>query len=129
MSNKRQTTVLKIDALLRHATGLIWQNLPEAKQNPGELESEVIRLALRVTQNFADDLTAFGPSPPQDGQQSNMGKPWAPQADDELRGLFEAGNSIEDLALYFRRTPNAIRAHLVKLGLLDPSVFQPRFAA
>ncbi|GAC1387699.1 MAG: hypothetical protein NVSMB31_00430 [Vulcanimicrobiaceae bacterium] len=129
MSNKRETGVLQIDALLRQATGLIWQNLPEEKRSPDELESAVLRLALRITQNFAEDLTAFRPGPQETGQHSNTGKPWALQADDELRALFETGNSIEDLALYFRRTPNAIRARLVKLGLLDASTFQPRFAA
>ncbi len=129
MSNKRETIVLKIDNLLRQATGLIWQNLPDEKQQPDELESAVLRLALRITQNFSEDLATFKSGPEDAGAQSNTGKPWAAQADDELRALHETGNSIDDLALYFRRTPNAIRARLIKLGLLDAGAFQPRFAA
>ena len=59
----------------------------------------------------------------------NTGKPWSNEADDELRKLFESGNTIEDLSIYFQRTQNGVRARLVKLGLLEAAEFQPRFVA
>ncbi len=37
----------------------------------------------------------------------NAGKPWSKQDDEELRRLFSGGNSIDDLALTFARTPKA----------------------
>jgi hypothetical protein len=50
----------------------------------------------------------------------NAGKPWSNADDDELRRLFTSGNSIEDLALLFGRTPNGIRVRLERLGLIQP---------
>lgn len=47
----------------------------------------------------------------------NAGKPWRSQDDDELRRLFESGNSVDDLALTFARTPNGVRMRLEHLGL------------
>jgi hypothetical protein len=48
----------------------------------------------------------------------NAGKPWSAADDEELRRLFTAGNSIEDLALLFARTPNGVRVRLERLGLI-----------
>ena len=59
----------------------------------------------------------------------NTGKPWSREHDEELRALFESGNTVADLALYFERTQNAVRARLVKLGLLDPQAYRAVFAA
>ncbi len=47
----------------------------------------------------------------------NAGKPWSAQDDEELRRLFGSGNSIDDLALTFARTPNGVRVRLERLGL------------
>lgn len=47
----------------------------------------------------------------------NAGKPWSTQDDEELRRLFGSGNSIDDLALTFARTPKGIRVRLERLGL------------
>lgn len=46
----------------------------------------------------------------------NAGKPWSSQ-DEELRRLFGSGNSVDDLALAFARTPKGIRVRLERLGL------------
>lgn len=141
MSAKLDNQVLKIDALLRQATAQIWNSLPQEKRNGEELQSEALRLLMRVIQNFADDLIAFGPSaaPPGTGESGayervrakypNSGKAWSAQADEELRKLYESGNSVGDLSIYFQRTPNGVRARLVKFGLLAATEFQPRFAA
>lgn len=138
MSTKLNNRVLKIDALLRESTALIWNSLPAAKRNGEELQSELLRLVLRVIQNFSDDLAVFA-GPDSSGepgvservreQYPNTGKPWSAQADEELKALFESGNTIADLSLYFQRTANGIRARLVKLGLLDAESFRSRFAA
>lgn len=45
----------------------------------------------------------------------NAGKPWKAQDDQELRRLFESGNSLDDLALTFARTPKAVRMRLEHL--------------
>lgn len=47
----------------------------------------------------------------------NAGKPWNAQDDEELGRLFSGGNSVEDLALTFARTPKAVRMRLEHLGL------------
>lgn len=141
MKTNLDQSLLKIDALLRQATSLIWSTLPPEKRNPEDLQSEALRLLMRSVQNLADDLTVFGSPPSQDKQKSagiyakvrerhpNTGKPWSPEADEELRKLFESGNSIEDLAIYFQRTQNGVRGRLVKFGLLEPGQFQARFVA
>lgn len=50
----------------------------------------------------------------------NAGKPWSTQDDEELRRLFTSGNSVDDLALTFARTPNGVRVRLERLGLIAP---------
>jgi hypothetical protein len=50
-------------------------------------------------------------------QYPNAGKPWSAQDDEELRRLFTAGNSIDDLALTFARTPKGVRLRLAHLGV------------
>lgn len=47
----------------------------------------------------------------------NAGKPWTPEADRELKELFENGESVSALSRHFGRTKNAIEARLEKLGL------------
>jgi len=141
MKKTPDQTVLKIDALLRQVTALIWASLPPEKRNAEDLQSEALRLLMRSIQNLTDDLAVFGElasSAPVETQNiydqvrkrhPNTGKPWSHEADDELRKLFESGNSIEDLSIYFQRTQNGVRARLVKMGLLEANQFQPRFVA
>ena len=50
----------------------------------------------------------------------NAGKAWSTEDDEELRRLFSSGNSVDDLALLFGRTPNGVRVRLERLGLTDP---------
>lgn len=137
MSTKLTNPVLHIDALLREAAAVIWASLPPEKRDAEQLQSEALRLVMRVIENFCDDLAVFTPAPqsallerpPVRGRFANTGKPWSAQADEELRALFESGNAVADLALYFERSANGIRARLVKLGLLDANAFRSRFAA
>jgi len=96
---------------------------------------------MRSVQNLADDLVVFASKQPEQTEPGggiyakvrerhpNTGKAWSAEADEELRKLFESGNSIDDLSVYFLRTQNGVRARLVKLGLLEPSQFQARFVA
>ncbi len=49
---------------------------------------------------------------------ANAGKSWSKTDDEEISKLFLAGNSAEDLALIFGRSPNGVRMRLVKLGVL-----------
>ncbi len=45
-------------------------------------------------------------------------KRWTPNADQQLKALYQNGVPITELADYFQRRPNAIRSRLAKLGLL-----------
>ena len=47
--------------------------------------------------------------------------PWTDEDDDALRTGFEDGTKIAHLAKEFGRQPGAIRARLIKLGLIDPN--------
>ena len=51
----------------------------------------------------------------------NAGKAWSDADDEELKRLFTAGNTIEDLALLFGRTPNGVRMRLERLALISPA--------
>ncbi|GAC1506618.1 MAG: hypothetical protein NVS1B14_11880 [Vulcanimicrobiaceae bacterium] len=138
MPNTLDHTVLKIDALLRQATALMWEHLPPAKRVPEELQNEALRVMVRVVSNFADDLAVFTHDAQREASDRgakarerfpNSGRSWTPETDEELRRLFQSGNAINDLSLYFQRTENGIRGRLVKLGLLDAKEFRSRFAA
>ncbi len=52
-------------------------------------------------------------------EYSNAYLPWTDDDDDALRTGFESGTKIAHLAKEFSRKPGAIRARLVKLGLID----------
>jgi hypothetical protein len=61
-----------------------------------------------------------GPKPKKSkSQPPSAGKPWTPEQDDALRGRFAGGEKTSALAAHFGRTSGAIRARLVKLGLLE----------
>jgi len=59
---------------------------------------------------------------------ANAGKPWSRVDDEQLSKLFKAGNTIEDLSLLFGRTPNGVRMHLEKLGLIVVAKLQSAVA-
>ena len=48
-----------------------------------------------------------------------QGKPWTEAADAELRQRWQAVGDIAALAAHFERTRGAIKARLVKLGLVE----------
>ena len=48
----------------------------------------------------------------------NQGKPWAPEEDDYLRRTFQAGAEVKELSDELKRTREAIRSRLKKLGLM-----------
>lgn len=49
----------------------------------------------------------------------NAGKPWRASEDELLCMRFDAGASISEIAREHRRTEDAIRARLVRLGKID----------
>jgi hypothetical protein len=93
----------------------IWNALPEERRNSDELRSEALQLtsraaaAFRPVQNPYARLRETYP---------NAGKPWKRGDDEELRRLFAAGNSIDDLMLLFGRTRNGVEQRLLTLGLV-----------
>lgn len=122
--------LLKIDGLLKQVTLLTWNSLPQERRNPDELQNEALRLLARALDNFTDDQRAFEAQLQHDAARSrhpyarlrethpNAGKAWTAKDDEELRRLFTAGNTIDDLAPLFARTKNGVRQRLVRLGLI-----------
>jgi len=51
----------------------------------------------------------------------NAGKPWNAKDDEELRRLYTSGTALDDLSLFFGRTPNGVRVRLERLGLVEPA--------
>ena len=49
----------------------------------------------------------------------NQGKPWEPEEDDYLRRAFQEGTEVKELSAELKRTREAIRARLKKLGLMQ----------
>ncbi|HET9393070.1 MAG TPA: hypothetical protein VFO29_06105 [Candidatus Rubrimentiphilum sp.] len=117
------STLRAIDALARRMIGRIWNNLPEERRSKSQLQEEVLQFASRAAANFSpgqnpyDALRATYP---------NVGRPWKKTDDEELRRLFAAGNSVEDIMLLFGRTQKGVRLRLVRLGLITD---EPRVAA
>lgn len=60
---------------------------------------------------------------PVDPNRPKMGAPWTPEEEQQLRDGFAAQKTIPELAATHGRTPGAITARLVRLGLIeeDPS--------
>ena len=48
----------------------------------------------------------------------NQGKPWTPEEEDYLRRAFQSGVEVKELSDELKRTREAIRARLKKLGLM-----------
>ena len=49
----------------------------------------------------------------------NQGKPWEPEEDDYLRQAFQTGAEVRELSDKLKRTREAIRSRLKKLGLIQ----------
>ena len=49
----------------------------------------------------------------------NQGKAWEPEEDDYLRQAFQAGATVKELSDTLKRTRDAIRSRLKKLGLMQ----------
>jgi hypothetical protein len=69
---------------------------------------------LRVVCAAIDALGAIASS-----GRANAGRPWSPSEDGLLTQAHQAGMTIAELARAHERTPGAITARLVKLGLID----------
>ena len=110
-----QMTQSDTDALARRMLNRIWNELPQERRNADELRSEALQLTSRVAANFQP-----GHSPYAHLRETypNAGKPWKRSDDEELRRLFAAGNSIDELMLLFGRTHNGIQQRLLTLGLV-----------
>ncbi len=48
---------------MREAAGAIWASLPDEERNAEQLQSEALRLIMRVIENFCDDLATFTKAP------------------------------------------------------------------
>jgi len=54
------------------------------------------------------------------GRPRNYGLPWADDARSQVAMGFEDGKTIEELATTLERTQGAIRAELIRQGLVEP---------
>jgi hypothetical protein len=73
---------------------------------------------------LADTLLSFAgisnPSRRRPGNRpAQQGRPWSGELDAELERSWQAGESVEDIAAHFERTPGGIRARLPRVGC-DP---------
>ncbi len=107
------------DALARRLLNRVWNDLPEQRRNIDELRTEALQLTSRVAANFQP---GHNPYARLRETYPNAGKPWKRTDDEELRRLFTAGNSIDDLMLLFGRTHNGIQQRLLTLGLVPQPV-------
>ena len=69
---------------------------------------------LRVVCAALDALNAIAAS-----GRSNAGRPWSPSEDGLLTQAHQAGMTIAELSRAHERTPGAITARLVKLGMIE----------
>lgn len=78
-------------------------------------EPDVIRALFVVSQ-------ALEAKPPraQRALPANAGKPWEADEDVQLTAAHQEGKDVKAMAEQFARTPFAVEARLVKMGLLPP---------
>jgi hypothetical protein len=82
------------------------------------------RVAPTLGSVLADTLLSFAgisnPSRRRPGERpAQQGRPWTDELDAELERQWQAGESVEDIAAHFERTPGGIRARLPRVGC-DP---------
>ena len=81
-------------------------------------EPAVIR-ALFTVSHALEGTAARPPRTPRP-QAPNAGKPWAADEDTQLVAAHRNGNEVKSMAEQLGRTPFAVEARLVKMGLLPP---------
>lgn len=102
-------------ALARRMLNRIWSALPQERRTSDDLRCEALELVSRVSANFQPSENPYARMRE---TYPNAGKPWKRGDDEELRRLFAAGNSIDDLTLLFGRSHNGIAQRLLTLGLV-----------
>jgi len=55
------------------------------------------------------------------GKPKNAGTPWTQELKDKLSEEYKNGSTVEDLSISFERTEGAMKAELVRQGLMDSS--------
>ncbi len=55
------------------------------------------------------------------GKPKNAGMPWTQELKDKLSEEYKNGSTVEDLSISFERTEGAMKAELVRQGLMDAS--------
>jgi hypothetical protein len=103
------------EALARRMLNRIWHDLPEERRTSDELRSEALQLMSRAAAKFQPRQNPYARVRE---TYPNAGKPWKRTDDEELRRLFAAGNSVDDLMLLFGRTRNGVQQRLLILGLV-----------
>jgi hypothetical protein len=53
------------------------------------------------------------------GKPKNAGMPWTQESKDKLAEKYKNGSTVEDLSITFERTEGAMKAELVRQGLMD----------
>jgi hypothetical protein len=54
-----------------------------------------------------------------DGTHQNQGQPWSAELDEQLKLMWESGETTRNLSAYFGRTTGGIASRLVKLGIVE----------
>lgn len=98
-----------------------------ADQTVSRLRELVLEAATLLKDNFPVESKSGDRYARARIEHPNVGRPWARQQDQELEQLFTGGTTVDDLALFFGRTRNAIRIRLEYLKLVEPSGRKNRF--
>lgn len=56
------------------------------------------------------------------GRLKNAGLPWTKESRDKLSSMFEGGEMVSELSVYFERTQGAITSELIRQGLVEPKI-------
>ena len=75
---------------------------------------EIVR-ALNTVLRYLDNQPQKSTKPSPD----NAGKPWTVEDEEALSHMFDQGCTQKDICSYFKRSPGAIAARLVKLGKIS----------
>jgi len=57
----------------------------------------------------------------QQGKPKNAGMPWTQDLKEQLSEEYQNGSTVEELSISFERTEGAMKAELIRQGLIDPS--------
>ena len=119
LNTLKMSTEDPLPGILRFSQTVILQPLTGEvlPENDSCNQVEIVR-ALNTVLRYLDNQPQKATKPSPD----NAGKPWTVEDEETLSRMFDQGCTKKEICSYFKRSPGAIAARLVKLGKISERI-------